>query len=334
MRYEYELERYRGMQTKHECPGCKHKKVFVRYINTNTGEYLSEDTGRCDREAKCGYHKKPKDYFFESRNSYQYGSAGGSKYTASTNGTSSTRCAKKTIDTLPLSILDKSVTDHQRSNLYPFLESLFGPTVASMLCEHYFIGASKNGNTAFWQADIHGRVRQVKVIAYDSITGHRRKDASIFYAGKKILKDSEANLQQCFFGEYILSIPGNQSKTIAIVESEKTAVIASVFYPKYIWLATGGIHGAKWTEKPVCEVLKGRRVVLFPDQGAYDTWKNKAAILASNAGCSVYVSDTIEKSATQDQEGWDLADFLLGGNEQGSIALNESGYPAIWDYYL
>ena len=39
--------------------------TFVRYIDTETGEPLADDIGRCDREINCGYHKKPKDFFAE-----------------------------------------------------------------------------------------------------------------------------------------------------------------------------------------------------------------------------------------------------------------------------
>ncbi len=39
---------------KHHCPECA-KKSFVRYIDTETGDYLPEQYGRCDRESKCAY---------------------------------------------------------------------------------------------------------------------------------------------------------------------------------------------------------------------------------------------------------------------------------------
>jgi hypothetical protein len=43
---------------KHVCPDCG-KVRFVRYIDTETGEYLPGDFGRCDRESNCNYHKRP-----------------------------------------------------------------------------------------------------------------------------------------------------------------------------------------------------------------------------------------------------------------------------------
>ena len=47
-------------------------------------------------------------------------------------------------------------------------------------------------------------------------------------------------LTQCLFGEHLLSAIDEKQKTVALVESEKTAIIASCIMPKYIWLATGG----------------------------------------------------------------------------------------------
>ena len=48
---------------KHYCPDCN-KKRFVRYIDTETGEYLAEQYGKCDRIMKCSYYLDPyKDGF-------------------------------------------------------------------------------------------------------------------------------------------------------------------------------------------------------------------------------------------------------------------------------
>lgn len=227
----------------------------------------------------------------------------------------------------------RSVEQHRKCNLYPFLVSLFGEQIATDLCSDYFIGANKGGDTVFWQVDVDGQVRQAKIISYNPITGKRSKEQQVRFAGKKILGNNEANLKQCFFGEYLLSYPENDNKRIAICESEKTAIILSVYFPQMIWLATGGKHGARWTEQSVCKVLKNREVILYPDLQANEQWKSKSKLLASTP-CKVFVSDVLEKKATKEQreQGLDLADFLIDKKDSTGLALADPGYPVMWDY--
>ncbi len=60
-----QLETYKGIKSRHTCPACNSKGVFVRYKDER-GEYLSSDVGRCNRESKCGYHRKPKEFFADN----------------------------------------------------------------------------------------------------------------------------------------------------------------------------------------------------------------------------------------------------------------------------
>lgn len=102
----------------------------------------------------------------------------------------------------------------------------------------------------------------------------------------------------------------NPAKPIAIVESEKSALIATHYMPEFIWLATGGMHGC--FKADAVGVLKGRTVMLCPDLGAKEIWQSKMAMLFSV--CSkVIMSDTLEQCATDEQrkKGLDIADFLL-----------------------
>jgi hypothetical protein len=48
----------------------------------------------------------------------------------------------------------------------------------------------------------------------------------------------EPEFYQCLFGLHRIT-EDYQKKTIAIVESEKTAIVMSILLPHYIWLATG-----------------------------------------------------------------------------------------------
>jgi hypothetical protein len=123
--------------------------------------------------------------------------------------------------------------------------------------------------------------------------------------------DPNYNLQQCLFGLHLLS--GN-NKIVAIAESEKTAVVASMYIPEYVWLATGGKGNFALIDKAAAAgYFDGREVVLFPDLQATADWESKARDLRSKYKLDIYVSDYLEQVATeQDREqGLDLADFLL-----------------------
>jgi hypothetical protein len=326
--HKYILEPYKGKKTRYSCPKCEEKRRFVRYIDKDTGNHLSEKVGRCDREDSCGYHYTPSSFFSDNPSLVTVTSP-----ECNTDVTPVTVCYRP-VQHLPFELMNKSIIGANKCNLYPFLEKLFTQATAVQLCKDFFIGRNKEGNTVFWQVDIEGNVRQAKVIEYNSRTGKRNKETGAFFAGKRILDDTEANLQQCFFGEYQIRDDSNKLKTVAIVESEKTAAIASIYFPQFIWIATGGKYGCKWTEQSVCKVLKGRNVILFPDLNAYSDWKRKGELLSAVAECKVVVSQLIEKRATEEQRkaGLDIADFLLDKTDSTGLAITDFEYPIIWDH--
>jgi hypothetical protein len=109
-----------------------------------------------------------------------------------------------------------------------------------------------------------------------------------------------------------------RDKTVAIVESEKSAIIASAIMPDLIWLAAGNLNGLS-IEK--CQVLKGRDVILFPDLGAFEKWSEKAKMLNSlspspcgeGSGVRYSISTLLENIATPEAkaDGLDVADFMI-----------------------
>ena len=319
--YRYILER---SSKKYNCPGCNQKK-FTQYIDTINNEYLSDQVGKCDRENHCCYHYTPKQFFSDNSNSVNHSNNWQQK--------KQIQVINRPIDYLPIDLLEKSIYHNEQCNLFPFFERLFRKDAAKLLCEKYFIGTNRDGNTVFWQVDFKGEIRQAKVIQYNPTSGKRNKETGVLFAGKKILYKNDANLQQCFFGEILLALTENKGKPVAIVESEKTAAIASIYYPDFIWLATGGKHGCKWTEKSVSNVLEGRQVILFPDLGAYDSWMDKGKLLVKVTGCKVVVSDVLEKNSNdiEKNDGLDLADYLLRVQDSSGLALTDYEYPVIWD---
>jgi hypothetical protein len=158
----------------------------------------------------------------------------------------------------------------------------------------------------FWQIDKNGEVRAGKIMLYNPTTGKRIKEPfnHINWVHKS-LQQPEFELGQCLFGEHLLI---DKTKPVAVVESEKTAVIASVYLPQFIWVAVGSLTNLN-AEK--CSILKGRTVALFPDLNGFDKWNTKANELSHLA--NFVVSDLLERKATETErkQGFDLADYLI-----------------------
>ncbi|WP_289744867.1 DUF6371 domain-containing protein, partial [uncultured Duncaniella sp.] len=114
--------------------------------------------------------------------------------------------------------------------------------------------------------------------------------------------------RQCFFGEHLL--PMNRGKPVAIVESEKTALVAAYYLPEYVWLATGGKNGC--FNADALRVLRGCQVILYPDIGATDQWRQKLRLLRS-LDIEASIFNFLEEVATDDERtaGLDIADYLL-----------------------
>ncbi len=297
------LEKYKSIKSLYHCPQCD-KRTFTRYINTNTGEYIHPTVGKCSRLNNCTYHYPPRQYFQENNIKVDY---------VPVNYVFKAKLAKAPPTSyIPFEVLKSSLNNLSSNNFISFLESRFGIIITKSLISQNFIGFSDkwDGATVFWQVDKYGKIRTGEILLLDSISGKTIKQPFRHkYWVHCHLKLDNYILKQCFYGEHLLY--GN-TKPVAIVESAKTAIIASVYYPEYVWLATMGINGLN-VEK--CKVLKGRAVTLFPDLNGYDYWKKKQKEISQNLPTInfTYVSDIIEKIANDNErkEGLDLADYLL-----------------------
>ena len=154
-----------------------------------------------------------------------------------------------------------------------------------------------------------------KIMKYDPGTGHRIKDGKT--KGRinwvhSLMKYTNAlpqdwQLTQCLFGEHLL--PEYPDKPVALVESEKTAVICAAMMPEYIWLATGG--KSQFNER--LNVLQSRDIIAFPDVDGYETWTEKAAFFPH---LNIKVSNLLQKNATEEEreQHIDIADWLVKWN--------------------
>ena len=320
MDYRYKLETYKGQGTRYRCPRChRQERTFVRYIDTATNQHVHENVGKCNREDNCEYHYTPKMFFEDNHIQHD-------KHLPPIR---KPKPLTKAISYIAEDVFFSSLKHYESNNFVQWLRKLFGADIANNLVEKYGIGTSKHwtGATVFWLIDIDLKIRTGEIIHFDAETGRTIKEPQRRkYWVHSALKQPDFNLQQCFFGEHLLTISENSSKPIAIVEAAKTAIIASVYFPEYIWLACLGKNGLNPDK---FNVLKGRTVVLYPDVNAFDYWDEKAREFSHIA--SVEVSSVLEKIVTPDERksGLDIADYLLRN------ASNESAeQPAIKKFQL
>lgn len=295
------------------CPQCG-KKTFVCYVDEN-GDVLDESVGKCDRADKCAHHYPPRDYFKDNNLPVPRMTTAVKSYVPSY---------------VPPSYIDpelfkKSVegTKKHSNNFALFLFFNFEREIAQRLENEYYIGTSKHwkGATVFWQVDRFGHVHTGKIMLYEWPSGKRVKEPfSHITWVHKVLNLPNFNLKQCLFGEHLLD--KYPDKPVAVVESEKTAIILSAVLDDVVAVACGGCGNLTAS---MCEPLRGREVILFPDEGKYDEWSEKGKAM-SYLFKSLWISGYIEYHYRGD--GSDIADFIIENyfmwrkNGGGEIHLN------------
>jgi len=253
---------------KFDCPACNSTGRFVKYIDVVTGEYLEGDYGKCDRVESCGYHKIPPTQYV---------------------GENETRTVvdeeKSLFDSsdYPLEVYD---TYHKNESKIPntFLRGIgnrFGVEAAVNAYNLYQLGTFVDGSVIF-PYFFYGKLKSGKIMAYKKDL-HRDKDKPTVWLhnfgnvtfklpGNNILSESVGswfNFVMPLFGWDLLE--KYPDKKICLVESEKTAVIASVVFPEYNWLATGGLYGL---QRYKFTFYSGHTWRVFPDLG-YMKYKGK-----------------------------------------------------------
>ena len=345
------------------CPSCS-KRTFVLYVDNETGSYLNDEFGRCDREQNCSYHKAPpkgkKCYLIKTlsiksisdkassltdefgiitivpksqileqtkndcyitewflKNSLIPYLANESKYfnTDEISFVNVVTAKEPPSEIVPsfhsLELLDKMYFEKpQIDNLTEFLKIHFSTDEVFKVTQNYLITGTNHfwsNSTAFWQIDYKEKIHACKIMQYDRYIGKRIKKPYNHINWLHIaIKEPDFNLCQCLFGLH--RVNEDYQKTVAIVESEKTAIIMSLLIPDYIWIATGSKQNLKFE---LLKPIKKRNIVLFPDKGEYFNWLNKATDLNA-IGFKIAVSELIEQ--TDFENGFDLADYYLHEN--------------------
>jgi hypothetical protein len=323
------------------CPNCN-KKSFVRYIDTETGNYLPEQYGRCDRESKCSYHLNPYlDGYAKTIQEQERGNRSGLPNNWKPQ-------QKKTIpQPQPEPVFFdfetfKHTLQPERYEKNTFIQNLFYRVQfpfdideVTKVIQVYRLGTVANGyrtgaNT-FPFIDIKGNVRAVQVKQFDEqnhTTGtdflHSIIEKYHSQNNKPLPEWLEAYTRQdkrisCLFGEHLLS--KYHSNPVALVEAPKTAVYGSLYFglpdtpESLIWLA---VYNKSSFSFDKLKVLKGRFVYVFPDLSkdgnTFKEWETKAKEYESRLpGTRFIFSDLLEQLAPErdKNEGNDLADYLI-----------------------
>ena len=251
-----ERQNRKELQGKLTCPKCG-KKTFVPYLDANGKIVDKAKYGRCERVNSCAYIKYPSS----------------DKAPTKTQSTAKTQTRPKPKATFlnekqREEIFKPSLSGYDMNHLITFLKGLFDEGMVDQIITEYFIGTSQHfngGATVFWQIDRYSNIHRGKVMQYDPNTGKRVK-----IKGKGLvtsihsLNDLGDLPPQCLFGEHLL--PKYPDMFVGIVESEKTAIIASGVITDCIFLACGGCQNLTIA---MCKPLRGRNVVLFPDNGRF-----------------------------------------------------------------
>jgi hypothetical protein len=268
--------RLRKGSKKEICPNCG-KKRFVPYVLASDGVTpAGAEYGRCDREQSCGYQRYP-------------------------DGERMVVAVPQQVQPKEMLRYTGELKDTPPMQFHLWMSEVLTFTDALVAINDYHIDGIDD-KVIWWQIDRDGVTRTGKVMKYLA-NGHRDKSdtfpvtwAHKYSKLKHLFKGEE--LKQCLFGEHLLT--KYPDKPVALVESEKTAVVLSRIYPENLWLATGGSQGIKSDER--LTPLRGRKVLLIPDNGQYWNWKR----IADKYGWMI--TDALEKDAPF--EGADILDII------------------------
>ncbi len=226
---------------------------------------------------------------------------------------SQTQEKPQTFDVIPFEHLKATLGNYEKNGFVQFLIGLFPDCIEEIqdVLKMYLVGTYldyQGSYTCFPSIDKQMRVCRAKLIRFNAETGHRLKgqfDTSSLVRKLKLKEDF--NYKQTFFGEHLLT--KYPDKPVAIVEAEKSAIIASLCFPNLIWLASGS---KQWLNAERLQRVGTRQIILYPDADGFNQWKT-IHTRARGLGLDVKLSSLLETRATDEQkaEGFDLADYLI-----------------------
>ena len=280
-KYVFEFEQ--SPSIKSTCPQCLTTHSFRHY------KTIPREFGICDHKNKCNYHNNPSEQTTTiKRELYKLV---GNSFHANETIVDVKKILYPTTEQL-------NVLENLQSNFHHFCLNTLKLTKEHL--QKWNVGTNNNGNTAFVFQTLSGKHINIKFMNYsitpDGKDCKRDKKVNFYLVAKDKTKES---YELCLFGEHLLT-----DKIICLVESEKTAVISSFFYPQYDWLATGGSNGL--TVKKV-QLLKDKHVYYIGDN---DKAGNENSTLKKLDSYNINFEKIHFDIA---KEGEDLADIIIRG---------------------
>lgn len=236
---------------------------------------------------------------------------------------------------IPAQMVEATESHVTESNLFVWLSGEFGDEAAMMAMRRYRVGATKHTDGRGYRAaslpyiNTSGNCVDCKIFHIDPTTGSRKTAPALMS-----WTDREGNAQElrstwalaelkkndkprkwCNFGDHLLQ--DNPTAAVCVVESEKTALVASIVYPSRLWIAVGSKNNLN-PER--CAPYRGREIIIYADRdnikdkprksgnGIEKGWETLARELA-HAGFSVRIDRTVERHHGEIND--DIADIIL-----------------------
>jgi hypothetical protein len=290
MQFKYGLD---SSSKKNTCPQCK-QKSFVVYLDNETKAPVDVyQFGRCDRENTCGYHRGPwedPEHAKQARENFV------------------PKPDPIEVQIFPSDEVVGRMVNRTRTCVSPFHKFCNQLTISN---EHLvrFGVYSDEDKTVFVFRNSEGRVVNLKWFKYKE-DGHRDKEFNAYSLKNPPhtppvdgTPERVEKFKICLFGEHLLD-PSKQKKVI-VVESEKTAAIASFFYKDFDWVSCASNNGL--TDEKI-RALHNRFVIWLCDSDAAGR-KNKSIDRAAAYIEEFYLVDLFPEH----NDGYDIADAIMDG---------------------
>lgn len=330
--FKYHLATWHERDKSLTCPNCgKGRGCFKEYVDDegNPVDSANHTCGKCDHETSCGYHLTPKEFF---------------KANGINNPATFVPVIREPKEMIRIDRhwVSSSMREYDKNVFVSWIYRLPWPEVQrqwlDLILFTYCLGTSKDGGVIYWQVDDEGRIRTGKKMCYDE-SGHRLKDEegnsigfnwihSIMQRQGFFPKD-KYEMIQCLFGQHLIIGKDPSTTTIHIVESEKTAVLMSIFdignLGKNLWMACGGLYNLNEAK---LHQLRKFKIYVYPDANGVDRWTEQVKDMPN-----VTVETKWMKAMTDnDPKGADIADILLRRlmmTDEGKLKKMTADYPTI-----